>query len=70
MSLYATCKKLEAGDADIIAIPCNTAHAFVERIQPYLNVPIVNMLTVSVGYLRTAFPELRELGCSRRRARS
>jgi aspartate racemase len=62
VSLYATCKKLEAGDVDIIAIPCNTAHAFVERIQPYLNVPIVNMLTVSVEYLRTAFPELREVG--------
>ncbi|SDI18289.1 amino acid racemase [Paraburkholderia phenazinium] len=62
VSLYATCKKLEAGDVDIIAIPCNTAHAFVERIQPYLNVPIVNMLTVSVEYLRAAFPELREVG--------
>lgn len=62
VSLYATCKKLEAGDVDIIAIPCNTAHAFVERIQPYLKVPIVNMLTVSVEYLRAAFPELREVG--------
>jgi aspartate racemase len=62
VSLYATCKKLEAGDVDIIAIPCNTAHAFVERIQPYLNVSIVNMLTVSVEYLRTAFPKLREVG--------
>jgi len=62
VSLYATCKKLEAGDVDIIAIPCNTAHAFVERIQPYLHVPIVNMLTVSVEYLRAAFPDLREVG--------
>ncbi|MGF6721676.1 aspartate racemase [Paraburkholderia sp. GAS41] len=62
VSLYATCKKLEAGDVDIIAIPCNTAHAFVERIQPYLSVPIINMLTVSVEYLRTAFPALREVG--------
>jgi aspartate racemase len=41
IALYATCKKLEAGDADLIAIPCNTAHAFVERIQPYLSIPIV-----------------------------
>jgi aspartate racemase len=62
VSLYATCKKLEAGDVDIIAIPCNTAHAFVDRIQPYLNVPIVNMLTVTVEYLRTTFPALREVG--------
>jgi aspartate racemase len=62
ISLYATCKRLEAGDADIIAIPCNTAHAFVERIQPYLKVPIVNMLTATVDALRTAFPALRRVG--------
>jgi aspartate racemase len=62
ISLYATCKKLETGDADIIAIPCNTAHAFVQRIQPYLNIPIVNMLTVTVQTLRDSFPSLREVG--------
>lgn len=62
ISLYATCKKLESGDADIIAIPCNTAHAFVERIQPYLSIPIVNMLTVTVSYLRETFPALRSVG--------
>jgi aspartate racemase len=62
VSLYATCKKLEAGGVDFIAIPCNTAHAFVERIQPYLKVPIVNMLTVTVEHLRATFPALREVG--------
>jgi aspartate racemase len=62
VSLYATCKRLEDGDADIIAIPCNTAHAFVERIQPYLDIPIVNMLTVTVGYLRETYPGLRDIG--------
>jgi aspartate racemase len=62
VSLYATCKRLEDGGADIIAIPCNTAHAFVERIQPYLNIPIVNMLTVTVGYLRETYPALRHIG--------
>jgi aspartate racemase len=62
VSLYATCKRLEDGGADIIAIPCNTAHAFVERIQPYLSIPIVNMLTVTVGYLRKTYPALRNIG--------
>jgi aspartate racemase len=62
VSLYATCKKLEDGGADIIAIPCNTAHAFVDRIQPYLGIPIVNMLTVTVRYLRDSFPGLRDVG--------
>ena len=62
LSLYATCKKLESGDADIIAIPCNTAHAFVHRIQPYLGIPIVNMLTVTVEMLRDSFPSLGDVG--------
>src|SRR5205823_9095418 len=57
ISLYSTCKKLEAADADIIAIPCNTAHAFVERIQPYLNIPVVNMLTATVEHIQANLPK-------------
>jgi aspartate racemase len=52
IALYAVCKRLEAADADMIAIPCNTAHAFVERIQPYLSIPIVNMLYETVQHIR------------------
>jgi aspartate racemase len=62
VSLYATCKKLEAGGADIIAIPCNTAHAFVERIERRLQVPIVHMPEVTAAHLRARFPGLREVG--------
>jgi aspartate racemase len=62
LALYAACKTLEEGGADLIAIPCNTAHAFVERIQPSLTIPIVNMLTCTADYLREAFPSLREVG--------
>jgi aspartate racemase len=62
LALYAACKTLEAGGADIIAIPCNTAHAFVEEIQPSLSIPIVNMLTCTADHLRKAFPTLRDVG--------
>ncbi|CAE6842984.1 Glutamate racemase [Paraburkholderia domus] len=62
LALYAACKTLEEGGADLIAIPCNTAHAFVERIQPSLTIPIVNMLTCTADYLREAFPSVREVG--------
>jgi aspartate racemase len=62
ISLYATCKKLESSGADLIAIPCNTAHAFVERIQPYLGVPILNMLTETAAELRRRFPQLSRVG--------
>ncbi|WP_376699320.1 amino acid racemase [Burkholderia contaminans] len=62
IALYATCKQLEDGDANLIAIPCNTAHAFVECIQPYLGVPIVNMLTETVAHVRNTWPALRDVG--------
>ncbi|MGY2200625.1 cysteate racemase [Pseudomonas gingeri] len=51
MALYATCKRLEQEGAHAIAIPCNTAHAFVERIQPYLRTPIINMLSETVRHI-------------------
>jgi aspartate racemase len=62
LALYATCKKLQAGGADLIAIPCNTAHAFVEAIQSELAIPIMNMLTVTVKHIRESFPSLRKVG--------
>ncbi len=62
VALYATCKKLEADEADLIAIPCNTAHAFVERIQPYLSIPIINMLFETVEYMRKHHPDRKAIG--------
>lgn len=62
LALYATCKKLQAGEADLIAIPCNTAHAFVEALQSELEIPIMNMLTVTVKHIRESFPGLRKVG--------
>lgn len=60
--LYATCKKLEEDDVDLIAIPCNTAHAYVERIQRYLSVPIVNMLYETVEYIRKHHSNRKTIG--------
>lgn len=62
IALYATCKKLEAADADVIAIPCNTAHAFVARIQPHLSIPVVHMLVETVGHIRRRHPQRRRIG--------
>jgi len=60
--LYATCKRLESEGADAIAIPCNTAHAFVERIQRHLDIPIINMLSETVDYIRRVHPGARRVG--------
>jgi aspartate racemase len=62
VALYAAAKRLEAADADLIAIPCNTAHAFVERIQPYLAIPIVNMLHETVRKAAARFGAAAPVG--------
>ncbi|MEO5932411.1 MAG: amino acid racemase [Duganella sp.] len=51
LALYSACKRLEANGAALIAMPCNTAHAYVDRLQPGLAIPIVNMLSETVGLI-------------------
>lgn len=60
--LLAASKRLEADNADMIAIPCNTAHAFVERIQRYISIPVVNMLYETACTIRDDYPQCRRIG--------
>ncbi len=62
MAMYATCKRLESAGANAIAIPCNTAHAFVERIQAHLRVPIVNMLSETVEWIARTYGSGKAIG--------
>ena len=62
MEIFATCRQLELDAADFIAIPCNTAHAFVARVQPYLGIPVVNMLAETVAYIRRLHAQRRRVG--------
>lgn len=56
IAMFATCKKLEAAEADLIAIPCNTAHAFVDRIQSHLRIPVLNMLDETMAQVAGRHP--------------
>lgn len=62
IALLATCQRLEADGADAVAIPCNTAHAYVRRIQRHLGIPIVNMLSEVVAHVRAQMPDVCRLG--------
>lgn len=62
MAMYATCKRLESAGANAIAIPCNTAHAFVERIQGHLRIPIVNMLTETIDWIKKTYGSRKTIG--------
>ena len=62
IALYSACKKLESNDADVIAIPCNTAHAFIKRIQRHLSIPILEMPFEAVRHVSENHPQCKHLG--------
>lgn len=37
--------------AEVLAMPCNTAHAFLKYFQGELSVPLINIINVSVEYI-------------------
>lgn len=62
LALYAACLRLQEAGAGLIAIPCNTAHAFVARLQPRLAVPIVDMLAATADRACALLPAGAAIG--------
>lgn len=62
VALLSTCKRLEAAGVHAIAIPCNTAHAFVPSIQPHLRVPILHMLEETIGHIHKRYGTAKPVG--------
>ena len=50
--------KLASVGADVLVIPCNTAHYYLPRIEPYTDVPFINMVDETVRFCRSS-------GCKR-----
>ena len=44
-------KKLQAAGAELIVIPCNTAHYFYEGLQEQIDLPIINIIEETVLHL-------------------
>jgi aspartate racemase len=47
-ALLYDAKKLESLSVEAIAIPCNTSHLLVDRLQEELSIPIINMIKEAV----------------------
>ena len=57
--LIHTGQALEKAGADFVVIPCNTAHAFLSKLQPQLSIPIISMIDETVGYIKHVAPKTR-----------
>jgi len=47
--LQAMARRLEAAGAEILAMPCNTAHAYIEEIRAAVSIPMVDMIEETVS---------------------
>lgn len=60
--LQETLHTLERAGAEIIAIPCNTAHHYYRELQESTNVPIINMISETAAYIYQNFPDIKKIG--------
>ena len=61
-ALVATARNLEAAGADLIVIPCNTAHAFYPAIAAAVAIPVLHIMEEVASAARTAVPGLTQAG--------
>ena len=54
--------KLESMGADFIVIPCNTAHAFLDEVEPLIGVPVLSMLETAADAIAAGYPGVRRIG--------
>jgi aspartate racemase len=55
-------KLLVAGGAHLIAVPCNTAHAFLGPVEQQVGVEIVHMIDQTARHVATLDPRVRTVG--------
>lgn len=55
-------RRLAAADVDFIAIPCNTAHAFLPTLRERVAVPFLDMIAETAARVRTEYPGARRVG--------
>ena len=59
--LIKTALNLERAGIEIIAIPCNTAHYYLDDLRKSVHVPVMDMLTETANYIARQFPQMKRL---------
>ena len=55
-------KNLEAAGADFLAMPCNTAHAYLRQIEAAVAIPVLDMIGLSIRALAERSPRAGAIG--------
>lgn len=56
-ALVAMAQKLASGGADLLAMPCNTAHSYYPAIAASVQVPVLNMVALTAAAVARAHPD-------------
>jgi len=60
--MAAMAQRLEACGADVLAIACNTAHHYFQRIQNAVRIPVIHMIDAVLDQIRKIDPDCRQVG--------
>jgi len=55
-------KRLESYGADILCMPCNTAHFYLPDIQKEVSIPFIDMLACTAKHIQDAYPNEKRVG--------
>jgi len=55
-------KRLQSYGADILCMPCNTAHFYLPDIQKEVSIPFIDMLTCTAKHIQHAYPNEKRVG--------
>lgn len=55
-------KRLESWGTDFLAMPCNTAHYYFDRIQAAVRIPVIHMIDAVLDHIRQQFPDCKKVG--------
>lgn len=55
-------RTLEQAGASVLAIPCNTAHAFLPRMSGQVRIPVVHMIEEVAKFLAATMPDVSTAG--------
>jgi aspartate racemase len=60
--MAAMARRLAAWGADLLAIPCNTAHYFLREVQDAVAIPVLNMINITCARILEQKPAVRRVG--------
>jgi aspartate racemase len=61
-ALIAGARLLKKAGAGMLAVPCNTAHAFLKDVQAEVDIPVIHMIQETAEYVQQLSPSVQKVG--------